>query len=81
MVKKVIILASGGGTNAQNIIQYFKEHDKINVHSVLCNRKEAEVYERVNALGIHCQWFDASNDLVLVKYMKEFQPHKLIQQG
>jgi len=81
MVKKVIILASGGGTNAQNIIQYFKEHDKINVHSVLCNRKEAEVYERVNALGIHCQWFDASNDLVLVKYMKEFQPDLIVLAG
>ena len=81
MGKKIIILASGGGTNAQNIIQYFDKHDNIKVHSVLCNRKEAGVYDRVNALGVHCQWFDASNDLSLEDYMKEYQPDLIVLAG
>ena len=81
MGKKIIILASGGGTNAQNVIQYFDKHDNIKVHSVLCNRKEAGVYDRVNALGVHCQWFDASNDLTLEDYMKEYQPDLIVLAG
>ena len=81
MDKKIVILASGGGTNAQNIIQYFDKHANINVHSVLCNRKEAGVYDRVNALGVHCQWFDASNALTLEGYMKQNQPDLIVLAG
>ena len=81
MCKKIIILSSGGGTNAQNIIQYFDNHDNIKVHSVLCNRKEAGVFDRMNALGIHCQWFDASNDLPLEEYMKKHQPDLIVLAG
>lgn len=81
MGKKIIILASGGGTNAQNIIQYFINHSNINVLVVLCNRKDAGVYDRVNALGVQCQWFDASNDLVLEDYMKQQQPDLIVLAG
>ena len=51
------------------------------MHSVLCNRKEAGVYDRVNALGVQCQWFDASNDLTLEDYMKEYQPDLIVLAG
>lgn len=81
MGKKIIILASGGGTNAQNIIQYFNKHSNINVHSVLCNRKEAGVYDRVNAMGVNCQWFDASNELALEDYMKAHEPDLIVLAG
>ena len=81
MGKKIIILASGGGTNAQNIILYFNQSDDINVHSVLCNRKEAGVYDRVNALGVKCQWFDASNDHSLEDYMEEHHPDLIVLAG
>lgn len=81
MGKKIIILASGGGTNAQNIIEYFSNQDNIQVHSVLCNRKEAGVYERVNALGVKCLWFDASKDSPLEDYMKEQEPDLIVLAG
>lgn len=81
MGKKIIILASGGGTNAQNIIQYFNNHSNINVLIVLCNRKEAGVYNRVNALGVQCQWFDASNDLILEDHVKQQQPDLIVLAG
>ena len=81
MDKKIVILASGGGTNAQNIIQYFDKHANINVHSVLCNRKEAGVYDRVNTLGVKCEWFDASNDHSLEDYMEEHQPDLIVLAG
>lgn len=81
MGKKIIILASGGGTNAQNIIQYFNPYSDINVHSVLCNKKEAGVFDRVNALGVHSQWFDASSEVFLLDYMEEHQPDLIVLAG
>ncbi|WP_139957297.1 phosphoribosylglycinamide formyltransferase [Flavicella sediminum] len=49
---RLVILASGSGTNAENIMRYFKNHPKISVHSVLSNRKNAKVLERAENLNI-----------------------------
>ena len=50
MVSKIIILASGGGTNAENIVRYFQEKPHIQVESVWCNKKTAFVFERMEQL-------------------------------
>jgi phosphoribosylglycinamide formyltransferase 1 len=43
---KVAIMASGSGTNAQNLIRYFRGHDKIDVTLVITNRPDAFVLQR-----------------------------------
>jgi phosphoribosylglycinamide formyltransferase-1 len=55
-MKHIAILASGSGTNAENIIRYFDQHPKLRVSLVLCNRKEAGVYERAERLGVPCMY-------------------------
>lgn len=52
MKKKIAILASGEGTNAENIIRYFQKNEVVNIELVICNRKEAGVYGRVEKYGI-----------------------------
>jgi len=52
MMKNIAIFASGSGTNAENIIKYFSENDKIKVAVVLSNNKNVGVHARVNKLGI-----------------------------
>lgn len=47
MKKKIAILASGEGTNAENIIRYFQKNEVVSIGLVICNRKEAGVYARV----------------------------------
>ena len=42
----IAILASGSGSNAEAIINYFSNHDSIKVALVLSNRKSAYVLER-----------------------------------
>lgn len=42
----IAIFASGSGTNAENIIKYFKTNEKINIALVLSNKKDATVLER-----------------------------------
>lgn len=55
-MKHIAILASGSGTNAENIIRYFSKHPKLRVSLVLCNRKEAGVYKRAERLGVPCKY-------------------------
>ena len=56
-MKKIIVFASGSGSNAENIIRYFKESKTAKVIKVLCNRKEAKVFERCERLNIPCKYF------------------------
>ena len=51
-MKKIAIFASGSGTNAQNIIEYFKENKNIEVTLVLSNKKDAFVLERAKKLNV-----------------------------
>ena len=57
-MKRIAILASGSGTNAENIINYFKNSDAISVKLVLSNKKDAKVLERANRLKIPNRSFD-----------------------
>jgi len=57
-MKRIAIFASGSGTNAQNIIEYFNKSDKINVVLVLSNNKNAFVLERAKKLNVPSVTFD-----------------------
>lgn len=56
MGKNIAILASGNGTNAENIIQHFgtTEH---RVKLVLTNSQKAFALERARKLGVKCAYF------------------------
>ena len=62
-MKRIAILASGSGTNAENIIKYFKNSDSISVVQVLSNKKDAKVLERASFLNIPNRSFD-KNDFI-----------------
>lgn len=51
-MKYIAILASGSGTNAENISRYFADSASIRVAVVLSNNQKAGVHERVGRLGI-----------------------------
>ena len=51
-MKNLAILASGAGTNAENIIRYFQGNNQIHIAAVLTNKPEAGVIERAENLGI-----------------------------
>lgn len=57
MVKNIAILASGNGTNAENIIQHFYENEHICVKLVLTNSQKAFALERARKLGVKCAYF------------------------
>jgi len=57
-MKRIVIFASGSGTNAENIIRYFKNSNLISVVQVYSNKKDAKVLERAKQLEVSCLSFD-----------------------
>lgn len=51
-MKKIAIFASGSGTNAQNIIEYFNKTGTASIEIVLSNRKDAYVLERAKKYNV-----------------------------
>jgi phosphoribosylglycinamide formyltransferase-1 len=49
---KIAVLASGSGTNAENLVRYFREHPSARVMMMACDRKEAYVFERMKTLRV-----------------------------
>ena len=57
-MKHIAIFASGSGTNAENIIKYFKNTKTVSVVLVLTNNPKARVLERAAALEVQTVVFN-----------------------
>jgi phosphoribosylglycinamide formyltransferase-1 len=55
---RVAIFASGNGSNAENIIQYFRHSPQISFELILCNHPKATVLERADRLQIPTRIFN-----------------------
>lgn len=70
---KIAIFASGKGSNAENVIRYFKNHSKIEVSLVLSNNRNAEVLDRATGLNVPAfvfsreEFYETNRVLELVK--------------
>lgn len=60
-MKNIAILASGSGTNAENIIRYFSNHSSAKVVLVLSNNPKAFVIKRAESLGVQALIFDRND--------------------
>lgn len=49
---KIAILASGSGSNAENIIEYFKDNNNVEFPCILTNNPNAYVIERARKLNV-----------------------------
>ena len=57
-MRNIAIFASGSGTNAENIIEYFSNKKSAKVTLILSNRREAFVLKRAAAHKINAVFFD-----------------------
>ena len=51
-MKNIAIFASGSGSNAENIIKFFKKHPTIRVGLVASNNPDARVLQRARSLSV-----------------------------
>lgn len=59
-MKRIVVFASGSGTNAENIIKYFQEKGTASVVAVLTNKRDAFVIDRCNSLNVNALYFNRS---------------------
>ena len=51
-MKNIAIFASGSGSNAENIINYFSGSQEVSISLIICNKADAYVFERAKRLGV-----------------------------
>lgn len=83
-MKRVVIFASGGGTNAENLIKFFHNRETGSVIQVLTNNPRAKVLERaknlnVSAFSFNKVAFTGSDDVLNV--LKASKPDLIVLAG
>jgi len=69
-VKRIVIFASGSGTNAENISRFFKQSSLASVVHILTNNKNAKVLNRSKKLKINSLCFGRKEFLSEDKMLK-----------
>jgi len=69
-MRKIAILASGGGTNAREIINYFKESKKIQVVNIGCNNPNAGVLNIAKQNNIPTFLLTKKNFMIETTYLE-----------
>lgn len=80
----IAIFASGSGTNAEKIAQYFKDHPKIRVARILSNKADAFVLERAKRLHIPATFLskkEFNDPQVLVPMLKSSKINFIVLAG
>ena len=82
-MKKVIIFASGSGSNAENIVLYFKKNSQINVVEIFTNNLQAKVLEKANSLDIPTEVFTktALSDGTILNKINKIKPDLIVLAG
>jgi phosphoribosylglycinamide formyltransferase-1 len=71
---RIAILASGSGSNAENIVRYFSDDERVHFEVILSNKSDAYVHERARKLGIPSLYLPKevmTNGLELLRVMQE----------
>ena len=83
MKKRIILFASGNGSNAVNICQYFEHVQNIDVTEVYTNNSKARVINKLTFFGIKTNVFNkvAFTDGELMSEIKSKKPNLIVLAG
>ena len=82
-VKKIILFASGSGTNVENIIKYFHDNIHVEIVGVFTNNPKAGVIDRVDQMKIPLNIFNKLelNNGELIKQICLLTPDLIVLAG
>ena len=82
-LKRIILFASGSGSNVQNIIEYFSAFDRITTDLVLTNNKKAGVLDRAKYLNVPFYVFNKEEylDDSLLNKLQSINPDLIVLAG
>jgi phosphoribosylglycinamide formyltransferase 1 len=77
VTNNIAIFASGSGSNAENIYNYFKSSENISIKSIICNNPEAGVIERFIDTDVEVILIEKS-DLSDIEFINDLEGIDLI---
>ena len=82
-MKRIILFASGSGSNAENIIKYFQAKKTAEVVAVFSNNPHAKVLEKASNLNVETYIFtkEQLNSGEVLKKTDHFQPDLIVLAG
>lgn len=84
MAVNIVILASGSGSNAENIYSHLKNRDDIRITAFLSNNPNAYVAERAKKLGVSFELFDRAtlqDEQRFTDLLSSYRPDMIILAG
>lgn len=82
--KRIVLFASGSGSNVENIVRYFQDSEHITVAAVLTNKSDAKVLNRCKNLNISALYFNKkafSKQGCLLDILKALHPDLIVLAG
>lgn len=82
--KKIVVFASGSGSNAENIIRYFQDSETVKVASVFSNKPSAKVLDRAQKLNVTALYFDRDafyNTNEVLHILEDIKPDLIVLAG
>jgi phosphoribosylglycinamide formyltransferase-1 len=83
-MKRIVLFASGSGSNVENIVKYFTGHPDITISCVLTNKRDPYVIDRCNKLGIPAFYFNKAgfvNSPLVLQILKCILPDLIVLAG
>ena len=82
MKKKIILLISGKGTNAINIINYFQNNYSVEVSLILSNNKSSPIFENIKKYDTPAEFFNLRDfDDQVFEKIKKINPDLIVLAG
>jgi len=82
--KKIVVFASGSGTNAENIIKFFQNSTNASVVAVFSNKRSAKVLKRAHDLNVKALHFDRDalyNSYDVLHILEDINPDLIVLAG
>jgi len=81
--EKIVLFASGSGSNAEKIVLHFKENDRAKVVEIFTNNPNAKVLDRAKKLDVPAQIFSRQdlNEGKVLEKLNEIQPDLIVLAG
>lgn len=76
-MKRIAVFASGSGSNAENIVKFFRNNDLARVTIILSNKKDAYVLERAQQLGVPSLSFNREDFYNSDKIIRTLEEQKI----
>ncbi len=82
-MKNIVLFASGNGTNAEEIIRYFKNNSQGTVVAIFTNKSDAKVLDRAKNHEIPSVVFNRMelNEGFVLKELRNFKPDLIVLAG